>query len=156
MVDLSDPEILYERCNQINLEDLKGAYGCVHQPLFKALVDSASGCELCKLIAEACIHYMGRNMVEVNAETGHLGPVRLFVTDRKDSFSGMERRTLETLQGAQLSPKVVVTVGKLQQDLPISPSWSILLDMYTLKGIIVSPPCSPNHPPPQGVLTSVS
>lgn len=135
MVDLSDPEILCERCNQINLEDLKGAYGCVHQPSFKALVDSASGCKLCKLIAEACIHYLGRNRVEVNAETGHLGPVRLFATDRKDSFSGMERRTLEALQGGQLSSKVVVTVGKLQQVLFISPPLSIPLEMYALKGI---------------------
>jgi len=86
MADLSDPEILCERCNQMNLENLKGAYGCVHQPSFKALVDSASSCKLCKLIAEACIHYLGRNRVEANAKTGHLGPVRLFATDRKDSF----------------------------------------------------------------------
>jgi len=53
----------------------------------------------------------------------------------KTVFSGMERRTLEALQGGQLSPKVVVTVGKLQQVLFISPSWSILLEMYALKGI---------------------
>ena len=73
--------------------------------------------------------------MEVNAETGHLGPVRLFATDRKDSFSGMERRTLEALQGGQLSSKVVVTVGKLQQVLFISPPLSIPLEMYALKGI---------------------
>jgi hypothetical protein len=47
----------------------------------------------------------------------------------------MERRALEALQGGQLSLKVVVTVGKLQQDLFISESWSILLEMYALKGI---------------------
>jgi hypothetical protein len=96
-VDLSDPEILYERYNQINLEDLKGVYSYVYQLSFKALVDSASSYKLCKLIAEACIYYFGRNKVEVNMETGHLGPVRLFAIDRKDSFSGIERRALEAL-----------------------------------------------------------
>jgi hypothetical protein len=134
MAEPSDPERLCERCNHINLEDLKGADGCVHQPSFKALVDSASGCMLCKLIAEACVHYLHKGRVNINAATGNLGPVRLFATGRKDNFSGMELRTFAVLRERQLSQNVLVTVGKLPQKLFVGPSWSILLEMYALKG----------------------
>jgi hypothetical protein len=134
MAEPSDPERLCERCNHINLEDLKGADGCVHQPSFKALVDSASGCMLCKLIAEACVHYLHNGRVNINAATGNLGPVRLFATGRKDNFSGMELRTFAVLRERQLSQNVLVTVGKLPRKLFVGPSWSILLEMYALKG----------------------
>jgi hypothetical protein len=133
MAEPSDPERLCERCNHINLEDLKGADGCVHQPSFKALVDSASGCMLCKLIAEACVHHLHKGRVNINVATGNLGPVRLFATGRKDNFAGMER-TFEVLRERQLSQNVLVTVGKLPQKLFVDPSWSILLEMYALKG----------------------
>jgi hypothetical protein len=135
MGDTSDSQTLCERCNQINLEALKDAYGCVHQPSFEALMDSASRCKLCKLILEACTRYLDTNRVEVTAETCLLGPVRLFATGQKDVSSGIERRNLEALQRRQLSPKVFVTVGKLERHLSADPSWSILLEMYALKGI---------------------
>ena len=130
----SNPQILCERYNHINLEDLKGADGCVHQPTFKALVDSASSCMLCKLITEACVHYLQRERANVNVETGHKGPVRLFATEQNGTSSGMELRPLAVLQESQLSQNVLVTVGKLPQKLPVNSSWSILLEMYALKG----------------------
>jgi hypothetical protein len=98
MAEPSEPKLLYKRCNHINLEDLKGADGCVHQPSFKALVDSASGCMLCKLIAEACVHYLHRERVNVNVTTGYSGPVRLFAIGQKDTSSGIELRTQVVLQ----------------------------------------------------------
>jgi hypothetical protein len=134
MAEPSDPKLLCKKCNHINLEDLKGADGCVHQPSFKALVDSASGCMLCKLIAEACVDYLHRVRVNIDAATGHLGPVRLFATGQTDTSSGMELRTLAVLQERQLSQNVIVTVGKLPQKLFVKTSWSILLEMYALKG----------------------
>ena len=75
MVKPSDLEYLCERCNHINLEDLKEADGYVHQPLFKAFVDSVSNCILCKLIAEACVYYLHKRRMNINVTTGNLGLV---------------------------------------------------------------------------------
>jgi hypothetical protein len=97
MAEPFDPKFLCERCNYINLEDLKGADGYVHQLLFKALMDSASSHMLCKLIAEAYVYYLHRKRVDINVATGYLGPVRLFATSQKDNFSGIELRTLVVL-----------------------------------------------------------
>lgn len=113
MVEPSDEIFLCESCNHINLEDLKGADGCVHQPSFKALGDSASGCMLCKLVAEACVHSIKRERANIDVATGHLGPVRLFAIGLKSNFSGMEVRILAVLREKQLSQNVLVTVGNL-------------------------------------------
>lgn len=126
---------LCETCKHINLEALKEAHGLVHLPSFKALMDSASGCELCKLILEACVCYADTQGLKITAETGYLGPVRLFATGQKAVSSGMGWRNLESLQEQQLSPKVVVMVGKLERRLSTAPSMSILLEMYALEGI---------------------
>jgi hypothetical protein len=74
MAEPSDPKLLCERCNHINLEDLKGADGYVYQLSFKAPVDSASNCNLCKLITGACVYYLHRERVNVNVATSYLGP----------------------------------------------------------------------------------
>ncbi|KAH8691092.1 heterokaryon incompatibility protein-domain-containing protein [Phaeosphaeriaceae sp. PMI808] len=132
--DASQLQALCETCKHINLEALKDAHGFVHLPSFKALMDSTSGCELCKLILEACTHYADMQGLKITAETSHLGPVRLFATGQKGVSSGMGWRNLEPLQERQLSPKVVVIVGKLKQCLPTVPSMSILLEMYALEG----------------------
>ena len=85
----SDPQISCEKCNHISLEDLKGQTATyINHHLRKALVDSASGCMLCKLIEEACVHYLRRERVNINAATGHLGPVRLFCDRLKGQFFG--------------------------------------------------------------------
>ncbi|CAG8975561.1 hypothetical protein HYALB_00005629 [Hymenoscyphus albidus] len=133
MAESSDPKRLCERCNPINLEDLKGADGYMHQPSFKALVDSASGCMLCKLIAEACVHYLHEQRVNIDAATGNVGPVRLFATGRKDRLSGMEVRNFAALRERQLSQNALVTVGELTEKLVVGPSRSILLEIYALK-----------------------
>jgi hypothetical protein len=134
MAEPSDPERLCKRCNYINLGDLKGVDGCVHQLSFKALVDSASDCILYKLITEACVYYLYKGRVNINAATGNLGPVRLFATGRKDNFSGMELRTFAVLRERQLSQNILVTIGKLPQKLFVGLSWSVLLEIYILKG----------------------
>ena len=134
MAEPSDPKRLCERCDHINLEDLKGAEGCVHQPSFEALVDSSSSCVLCKLIAEACFHCFHRRGLNIDAATGHLGPVRLFATGQKDNFSGLDLRTFAVIREMQLSQNVLVTVGKLPEKLFVNPTWSPLLEMYALKG----------------------
>jgi hypothetical protein len=133
--DASYLQALCETCKHINLEALKHAHGFVHLPSLKALIDSASGCDLCKLILEACDHYADTQGRKITAETRLLGPVRLFATGQEGVSSGMGWRNLEPLQEQQLSPKVIVMVGKPNQHLSTLPSMSILLEMYALEGI---------------------
>jgi hypothetical protein len=73
--------------------------------------------------------------LEITAETRQLGPVRLFATGREGVSSRMGWRKLEPLEEQQLFPKVIVIVGKLDHHLSMVPSWSVLLEMYALKGI---------------------
>ena len=137
VVDTSDLPALCERCKHINLEALKDAHGYVHLPSFKALMNSASGCELCKLILQAFTRYAHMQGVKVTAETQRSGPVRLFATGQKGVSSGVGWRYLKPLRERQLSPIVVLTVGKLRRCLPTTPDMSTLIEMYTLKGICV-------------------
>lgn len=135
-MDTFDARTLCEKCNQIDLEALKSAYGYLHQPSFKVLIDSASDCKLCDLILKACTRYLDMIPVGLIAETGDSGPVRLLATGHNDEPSRREWRTLEEYRGRKLSPKIAVTVGKQEMPLSMEPSRSPLLEMYASKGMV--------------------